>query len=296
MRKTITRTAKRTVVVLSAVCAIALLASCGTKGEQSTMNGHNHHAMNMGNEHVHATGHSGHGGYAGSEPQAQAAFAFESGAARANEETVIRIRITGADGTPVGKFEETHEKLLHFIAVDEGLTTFAHLHPKYEGKGVFTVAYRFPAGGKFKLFADFTPSGGGNQVSGAWVTVEGTKSPREELKPDDRTVKTVGGTTVELSIGGAEAGKEAVLAYKLKDAASGKDVVDLEPYMGAAGHVVILSQDGERYLHVHPEDEKAKGPEARFMTSFPASGLYKAWAQFQRHGQVVTVPYTIRVN
>jgi hypothetical protein len=292
----INRTAKRTICVLGAVCAVALLASCGAKGESSTMKGHEHNAMNMGHEQLHSSGHSGHGGEAGAVPQAQAAFAFEGGTARANEEAVVRIRFTGTDGTPVDHFEETHEKLLHFIAVDQGLTTFAHLHPKYEGNGVFTVAYRFPAGGKFKLFADFTPSGGESQVSGAWVTVEGAQPAREELKPDDRAVKTIGGMTVELSVRGAEAGKDAVLAYRLQDAATGGDVSDLEPYMGAAGHVVVLSQDGERYLHVHPEDEQARGPEARFRTSFPSSGLYKAWAQFQRRGQVATVPYTIRVD
>ncbi|WP_250126551.1 hypothetical protein [Chroococcidiopsis sp. CCMEE 29] len=30
-------------------------------------------------------------------------------------------------------------------------------------------------------------------------------------------------------------------------------------------------------------------------TSFPRAGLYKIWAQLQRDGQVVTLPFVIRV-
>lgn len=42
-------------------------------------------------------------------------------------------------------------------------------------------------------------------------------------------------------------------------------------------------------------DEKATGPNAKFMTSFPKSGLYKIWGQFQQNGKVFTVPFTINV-
>jgi hypothetical protein len=70
----------------------------------------------------------------------------------------------------------------------------------------------------------------------------------------------------------------------------------LQPYLGAVGHVVILSEDTEQYLHVHPVEELAKGPEARFVTSFPKAGRYKVWAQFQRNDKVMTVSYVVEVG
>ncbi|MNV94653.1 hypothetical protein D3C71_1894700 [compost metagenome] len=66
--------------------------------------------------------------------------------------------------------------------------------------------------------------------------------------------------------------------------------------MGAVGHVVILSADAEQYIHVHPLDEKATGPIARFATSFPEAGTYKLWAQFQHNGEVITSSFVVDVK
>jgi hypothetical protein len=61
------------------------------------------------------------------------------------------------------------------------------------------------------------------------------------------------------------------------------------------GHVFALDRNVETYLHVHPIEEQAKGPEAQFMTTFPTSGIYKLWGQFQHEGKVFTVPFVIEV-
>lgn len=58
---------------------------------------------------------------------------------------------------------------------------------------------------------------------------------------------------------------------------------------------MVLSEDGERYLHVHALEDQGSGPEDLFETEFPQSGVYKIWAQFQRNGEVLTVPYVIEV-
>src|SRR5262249_28110214 len=36
--------------------------------------------------------------------------------------------------------------------------------------------------------------------------------------------------------------------------------------------------------------------EIHIMTNFPSEGLYKLWAQFQQAGQVITVPFVLRVG
>lgn len=74
-----------------------------------------------------------------------------------------------------------------------------------------------------------------------------------------------------------------------------KPITDLQPYLGAVGHVVILNQDGGEYLHVHPTDEKSSGQDAKFMATFPHSGVFKIWDQFQQNGKVFTVPFVVKV-
>jgi hypothetical protein len=81
---------------------------------------------------------------------------------------------------------------------------------------------------------------------------------------------------------------------------------DLEPYLGAWAHIMIVSEDRQQFIHAHPMDEvgqqhahAAPGPSPsiiRTITGFRKTGLYRLWAQFQRHGNVITIPYTIKVE
>jgi len=91
------------------------------------------------------------------------------------------------------------------------------------------------------------------------------------------------------------ANMELKLNFNIKDAQTNEPVTDLQPFLGAVGHVVILTKDADKYLHVHPTDEKASGPDAEFMTTFPKSGVYKIWGQFQQNGKVFTVPFVVKV-
>ena len=79
---------------------------------------------------------------------------------------------------------------------------------------------------------------------------------------------------------------------------------DLEPYLGAWGHTLILNADQSAYLHSHPtemlpDDVDFKtlrgGPEVEFQTMFPAAGNCRIWTQFQRAGRITTVFFAIRV-
>ena len=105
----------------------------------------------------------------------------------------------------------------------------------------------------------------------------------------------VDGKEVTLSIDHLMANMELNLNFNITDAQTKQPVTDLQPYLGAVGHVVILTQDAENYLHVHPTDEKASGPDAKFMTTFPHSGVYKIWGQFKQNNKVFTVPFVVKV-
>lgn len=85
------------------------------------------------------------------------------------------------------------------------------------------------------------------------------------------------------------------MIWTIKDANTKKTITNLEPYLGAIGYVVILSADAEKYIHNHPLEEIATGPDAKFGTSFPSGGIYKLWGQFKNQGKVFVVPFVVNV-
>jgi|GEM_PF-519158 len=257
--------------------------------------GHGSAANGGESSHSHASGAAAdHGGEEAAGLPTVAAWSTER--AQAGQNTAIRIQILDEDGMPIEDFDIEHEKLLHLIVVSKDMSYFNHIHPEYNGQGEFTITNRFPAGGEYKLIADYVPTGGAKTTQTEWVTIEGAAAEPAALVPDRTHVKTVDGVEVELLDDHPAAGQDFELHFRLSDAATGEPVTDLEPYLGAVGHVVILSEDTEQYLHVHPLDDKAAGPDAKFATSFPHAGIYKVWAQFQRDGKMMTVPFVLNVN
>lgn len=223
-------------------------------------------------------------------------YTFKEGKAEAKQNVTIQARIYDkTTGTSIQKFTVAHEKLLHLIAVSEDLSYFSHLHPEYKGDGLFEVTTQFPAGGKYKLYADFVPTGGHATTANDWVTIAGSPAPVVSLQPDTNWTKTIDNKEITLTIDQLQAGKEATVTFAIKDATSKQPITNLQPYLGAVGHVVIITEDNKQYLHVHPIDEKATGPDAKFMTMFPKSGIYKIWGQFQHNGKVFTVPFVVKV-
>lgn len=211
------------------------------------------------------------------------------------EGTLIQLRAMKKNGEAIEEFDISHEKLLHLIVVSKDLSYFTHIHPEYKGGGLFEIVNDFPAGGEYRFIADFKPSDGGSMTKLAWIEVEGEPAPFVPAGMEPTAKDAADGKEVSMSVEGLGANQDAVLTFTISDEETGEPITDLDPYLGAIGHVVVLSEDGERYLHVHAEENQGTGPTAKFETSFPRSGAYKLWAQFQQDGQVFTVSYVIDV-
>ena len=287
---------KLRIIVVLVLVALSFLAGYGF-GKQSNNSGAKEGSPvgQVQGGHGHG-GSSSHGSEEGDANEAITNAVWTTEHNKAGEDTEIRIRIQNNEGRPVNEFDIEHEKLLHLIVVSKDMSYFNHIHPEYVGNGEFVITNRFPSGGTYKLIADFVPTGGTKTTRMEWVTIEGTAAAPIALIADESHSKSVDGLDVALENDHPEAGKDFELKFKLSDAETNEPVTDLEPYLGAVGHVVVLSGNTEKYLHVHPIDEDAKGPEARFMTNFPHPGIYKLWAQFQREGKVITVPFVIEVK
>lgn len=206
--------------------------------------------------------------------------------------TLLRLVAAGPGGVAVREFEVTHEEKVHLIVVRDGLDTFAHLHPQVGADGELTVEYRFPAAGRYRLYADFRPKGGAPTVVTATLEVAGHAHPAPPLAP---TVPgRVTGDTLAAAVSVEYPDSEpATVRFRLMDLA-GAPVEDLRPYLGAAGHLVVLSRDGEQFVHAHPVETGATS-HPTFLVHFPGAGLYKGWAQFQRGNSIQTLPFVIDV-
>ncbi len=217
----------------------------------------------------------------------------------AGKATPLRIAIRERNGTIVRRFDIAHTKPMHLMVMSKDLSWFVHEHPAPQPDGTFTIDQTFPAGGDYRIFADVAPKDKGSQVLGTSLRVGGPMSNRVvPLKPSRRA--TSGGIVATLADGPLPVGRSVPLAFRLHDT-QGRPVTDLQPYLGANGHLMIVLQDGSAFVHSHPADGAAaqarlqKG-EVDFNARFPRAGTYKAWAQFQRRGQVVTLPFVFRVD
>ena len=107
--------------------------------------------------------------------------------------------------------------------------------------------------------------------------------------------QAVGGLRIVMEADSPAPRRETALRFVLSDASTGLPVTDLEPYLGAPGHLLVVNQDLTAAMHGHPEGSRDSGPKVTFDPVFPAPGRYKMWVQFQRRGAVVTAAFVVTV-
>jgi uncharacterized membrane protein len=203
------------------------------------------------------------------------------------------------DNRIVAELDVVHTKKLHLIIVSRDLAFFDHVHPTPQPDGALVLDYAFPHPGAYVLYADLTPAGAANQVFRLPVTVPGVPPAAVPLRETAAPARIFGDYRVGLTVSPwpPQPREEATLTFTIEE--DGKPVTDLQPFLGAGGHCVILSQDTREYLHSHPLEPPggppATGPVVTFHTRFPRSGLYKAWGQFLHRGKVLTADFVFCV-
>ena len=218
---------------------------------------------------------------------------------------VIRHPLTGE---PVTQYGEVHDRLFHFFIVSRDMTQFFHEHPVLEKDGSFTLEHTLPVAGQYMLFSDFMPVGGGPQLISTPLTTAGfdgdIASSWPNLKPDTSLTKTANGVSAEMMIepGKLIAGEEADIPIHFLDEKTEEPVKNLQRYLGAFGHAMMLSEDMTEHVHAHPQEmlegttiTEGGGPDLVFHALFPKPGNYRIWLQFQRNNVLSTIPFTVRV-
>ena len=208
----------------------------------------------------------------------------------------VRLRLTvKAPGSNaiVRRFTVVHERPMHLFVVGDGLQFFAHEHPTQQADGVFMLDLALPRPGPYMAIAEFLPEKGTAQLF-QQVFTTGAATDTAPAPPVDVTPKVVDGMRVSLDLSSLKTGQASTLVARVEDAASGAEVTDLEPYLGARAHMLIVAADLTEAIHAHPDDDPAPG--LRFTPIIPRVGRYKLWIQVQRRGVVSRVPFVIELS
>lgn len=212
-----------------------------------------------------------------------------------SKQAPLRFRVTDPTGAAVTRYVTNHEKQLHLIVVRRDMAGYQHVHPVMAEDGTWSVPADLSAGGDYRVFADFIPAAGEALTLGADVHVAGRYDPQP--LPAAAHTAAVDGYTVELS-GDPKANDPSTLTFSITR--NGKPVTDLQPYLGAYGHLVAVRTSDLAYLHVHPIGEPGDGntpagPEIAFGTTIPSDGAYRLFLDFKHENVVRTGEFTLSI-
>ncbi len=235
-----------------------------------------------------------------------------------------------------------HGKLMHlFLVKKDAPAHFAHLHPASQDSSTFVAGLGSLPAGTYRAFADVVHETGMPQTLVAEVELpspalrdtltdaddsifEGSASGAVVTLPDGATITWEGkGDTLV-------AGDDARMTFVVRE----KDGAEaqLAPYLGMPGHAVVYRDDGQVYIHLHPNGtismaaqqalgtrqatDTLPGMLARRMAAdpmagmqhapafsgrfvfpyaFPQPGRYRVWVQVKRGNAIMTAPFDVGV-
>ena len=241
-----------------------------------------------------------------------------------------------------------HGHLMHLFLVRNGqLDGFAHLHPLPRDSTTFEANLPPLPAGTYRLYADIVHESGFAQTlvamaelgtpAGAWRPTDQDDAwiaaPGNEKGETGNAVTLADGSTMTWERGGEPLAvdREAPLRFVVRTA-DGRPA-RLEPYMGMAGHAMIVRDDGAVFVHLHPEgtisvaaqetfvlrqpgdtvrgrlaqrlaemqmgsgEQPAVRPDAvSFPYAFPQPGHYRMWVQVKRTGRILTGVFDAEVR
>ncbi len=120
-------------------------------------------------------------------------------------------------------------------------------------------------------------------------------APAAKKYSSDVLVKNVDGFSVTLSPGSGQFVTNSPTHISGAVTKDGKpvDPNTMENYLGAKAHMVVVSLDEKKYLHVHPGVENGKFD---LHTTFDKPGVYRGWIQFQTDGKIHTADFVMNVK
>jgi hypothetical protein len=240
-------------------------------------------------------------------------------------------------GFPISRaLTPDHNKAMHMFVIRNDMTAFAHLHPTTRDETHFEAILPGVGAGHYRVFGDIVEGGSARTITTALDVPDAGAKPSKVTDPDDATwsgppfgALTAGRTRLDDSLYVRWVSPDTVRANEpiriSADAVDGNGrLVQLNPYMGMAGHAAVANTDGSVFIHLHPmgtismaaqmvvqeppispmmeigmaAQDMALSLDAShlaFPYAFPRAGKYRVWIQFDRGGHIFTVAHDIVV-
>jgi hypothetical protein len=215
-----------------------------------------------------------------------------------------------------------------FLVSEPALDAVAHLHPVPRTPADLDFDVDVPPlpAGRYRVYGDIVHESGYAQTLVSSVDLDGagdgsptptdaddswfsgTAAPEAASVPfhlgdDSRLVWERGAAPMTTGV-------ERDLHFEVQDKAGAS--ADIEPYMGMAAHLVIASQDGSVFAHLHPSGSISMAAMQRFAGdnphashvmpldsrisvpyAFPKAGRYRMFVQIKRGGKVMTAAFDL---
>ena len=194
----------------------------------------------------------------------------------------LRVRVVAPGGATLRAFDTEQARRMHLVVVRRDLRRFQHLHPVQAADGSWSTPITLPDAGVYHAFADFTTAGERHTL-GVDLFAPGRFAPLALPQPSPTARSDGYDVALDRDPGG-------VLRFAVTR--GGRPVDDLQPYLGARGHLVMLRAGDLAYEHVHP---LASGALA-FDTGDAQPGRYRLFVQFRHGGAVHTAAFTFAVT
>jgi len=238
-----------------------------------------------------------------------------------------------------------HGKMMHLFLVKRGdLGAMAHLHPVALDSIRFEASLPSLPPGEYHVFADIVRESGFTETMVQRVTLTGRFHPWKPSDEDDASYRGGGvgtpyrfddGSTLSWNGAGSPraVGGDAGLTFSLRDAKGAP--LTVAPYLGMAAHAVVVKDDGNVFVHLHPSgsasmaaqqaleawtpadslrgairDKLSRATDAMpagmshgdlpgefsFPYAFPSAGRYRVWVQFRTEKGIRSAAFDVSVG
>jgi hypothetical protein len=181
-----------------------------------------------------------------------------------------------------------HEKKMHAVIVSSDFSSYQHIHPEFKD-GLWTAQIVLDEDTDYRVYIDIDSIDEGSEV--LYFNIK-TGDPNYTAKTSQAENKiSRNGIDVELIT-------EASLTTKNSNTISfivskGNKLAELETYLGKKAHIIVLGEEPEDYIHLHPtEDNKTIST----FLGVTKKGEYTIFAEFKVGGVVSVFPFSVLVE
>lgn len=199
------------------------------------------------------------------------------------QNNLLSVHVEDVNKNPP-KLLENHERIMHLIVVSENLQEFHHLHPEQIDPKTFEAEIQMDDEKAYKAFVDITVEDMNYLIKPISIS-NGMNHQKKSLDLDTAKSKQIKGKQIEFNHSPFVCNQTIELNFHMENAKP-------DPYLGALGHVVIIDEQVEKFIHVHPKSDHA----TTFATSFDSAGKYKLWAEFKFGQEIIVFPYVFNVE